>query len=83
MKANPALKFIRKNLSKTPSGTPGGLSFPTQQEIVKWKQELPYEDNLRMLFFFHVENLVGFRPQNQRWWIEYIITAFTVEKKNS
>lgn len=60
MKANPALKFIRKNLSKTPSGTPGGLSFPTQQEIVKWKQELPYEDNLRMLFFFHVENLVCF-----------------------
>ena len=60
MKANPALKFIRKNLSKTPSGAPGGLSFPTQQEIVKCKQELPYEANLRMLFFFHVENLVCF-----------------------
>lgn len=64
MKANPALKFIRKNLSGSPSGThsgtPSGWSLPTQQEIVKWKQELPYEANLRVLFFFHAEDLVCF-----------------------
>ena len=83
MKANPALKFIRKNLSGSPSGTPSGLSLPTQQEIVKWKQELPYEANLRVLFFFHAEDLVCFPSREPKVMNRIFHYSFHCIEKNS
>lgn len=83
MKANPALKFIRKNLSGSPSGTPSGLSLPTQQEIVKWKQGLPYEANLRVLFFFHAEDLVCFPSREPKVMNRIYHYSFHCIEKNS